>query len=229
MVFRRSQQHVTSRAAYFSGDAHPAAFEAYNINVARMVSLANSIEPGAIPPQVRIRVLSEDLGVEGVDFFGQGLSEQLFDTPAAIARVWRSRAGRRTMLVTAEDTRDPNGRPLRFEWHLLQGDPARVKIEPQDGGRRARITLDWHDPFRISEDNPVISSRVDIGVFAHNGAHDSAPALLSWYCPPESRTYAPGPDGPAHPRDRLRRPRLRRPESSPAPTGATNSPGTTAG
>jgi hypothetical protein len=27
--------------------------------------------------------------------------------------------------------------------------------------------------------------------------HDSAPAILSWYCPPEeSRTYAPGPDGP---------------------------------
>ena len=194
MVFRRSLQNVTSRAAYFSGDAHPAAFEAMNINLARMVSLANSIEPEAIPPQVRVRVLSEDLGTEGVDFFGQGLSEQLFDTPAAIARVWRSRAGRRTMLVTAEDTRDPNGRPLSFEWHLLQGDPAKVKIEPL--GPRARITLDWHDPFRISEDNPVTSSRIDIGVFANNGAHDSAPAMLSWYCPPESRTYAPGPDGP---------------------------------
>ena len=26
--------------------------------------------------------------------------------------------------------------------------------------------------------------------------HDSAPAILSWYCPPtEARSYAPGPDG----------------------------------
>jgi YD repeat-containing protein len=196
MVFRRSQQNVTSRASYFSGEAHPAAFEAYNINLARMVSLANSIEPGAIPPQVRIRVLEEDLGTEGVDFFGQGLSEQLFDTPAAVARIWRSKAGRRSMLVTAGDTRDPNGRPLTFEWHLLQGDPGRVKIEPLGDGRTARITLDWHDPFRISEDNPVVTSRVDIGVFVNNGVHDSAPAMLSWYFPPESRTYAPGPDGP---------------------------------
>ena len=55
-----------------------------------MVSLANSIEPDAIPPQVRIRMLEEDLGTEGVDYFGDGLSEQLFDTPAAIARIWRS-------------------------------------------------------------------------------------------------------------------------------------------
>jgi hypothetical protein len=195
-VFRRSQQHVTSRESYLSGDAHPAAFEAFNINLARMVSLANSIAPDAIPPQVRIRVLDEDLGAEGVDFFGQGLSEQLFDTPAAVARVWRSSAGRRTMVLTAEDTRDPNGRRLSFEWRLLQGDPAKVKIEPLDGGRRARITLDWHDPFRVSEDNPVTSSRIDVGVFASNGAHDSAPAIISWYCPPETRTYAPSPGGP---------------------------------
>jgi hypothetical protein len=191
-VFRRSQQHVTSRESYLSGDAHPAAFEAFNLNLARMVSLANSIAPDAIPPQVRIRVLDEDLGLEGIDYFGQGLSEQLFDTPAAVARIWRSKAGRRAMLVTAEDTRDPNGRRLRFEWRLLQGDPAKVRIEPL--GNRARITLDWHGPFRISEDNPVTSSRIDIGVFAHNGAHDSAPAIISWYCPPETRVYAPGPE-----------------------------------
>ena len=91
MVFRRSLQNVPSRDDYFSGAAHPAAFEGFNINPARMVSLANSIKPDAIPPQVRIRVIEEDLGTEGTDFFGEGLSEQLFDTPAAIARIWRSR------------------------------------------------------------------------------------------------------------------------------------------
>ena len=31
----------------------------------------------------------------------------------------------------------------------------------------------------------MTTSRVDIGVFADNGAHDSAPAILSWYFPPE--------------------------------------------
>jgi hypothetical protein len=196
MVFRRSQQHVTSRADYMSGKGNPAVFEAYDINLARMVSLANSIRADEVPPQVRIRVLSEDLGREGVDYFGEGLAEQLFDTPAAVARVWRSSAGRRSITLTAEETRDPNDRPLTFEWRLLQGDPEKVTIEPSEDGRQARITLDWHDPFRIAEDNPLISSRIDVGVFANNGKHDSAPAILSVYCPPDqARIYAAGPDG----------------------------------
>ena len=51
MVFRRSLQNVRSRDDYLSGAAHPAAFEGFEINLARMVSLANSIEPDAIPPR----------------------------------------------------------------------------------------------------------------------------------------------------------------------------------
>ena len=56
MVFRRSLRNVTSREDYFSGAAHPAAFEGYNINLARMVSLANAITPDTIPAESRIRV-----------------------------------------------------------------------------------------------------------------------------------------------------------------------------
>ncbi len=195
MVFRRSLQNVRSRESYFSADAHPAAFEAWQINLARMVSLAQSIRPGDLPAEARIRVVEEDLGAEGVDFFGEGLSERLFDTPQAAARIWRSTRGRRSMVLSAEDSRDANGRALKFEWRLLQGDPDKVRIEPLDGGR-ARVTIDWHEPFPISKDNPVKSSRVDIGVFANNGVHDSAPAILSWAFPSrETRVYAPGPDG----------------------------------
>lgn len=196
MIFRRSLQHVTSRESYFSGDAHPAAFEGYTINPARMVSLAQSIEPDAIPPEVRIRVTAEDLGREGVDYFGTGLSEQLFDTPSAIARIWRSKAATRAMTVSAAETRDPNGRPLAFHWRLLQGDPGKVTIVPSADGLAATITLAWHDPFVISDDNPVTTARVDIGVFASNGVHDSAPAIVSWYFPPsEKRRLEEGPDG----------------------------------
>ena len=197
MVFRRSLQNVRSREAYFSGDAHPAAFDGYQINLARMVSLANSIAADAVPAEARIRVVEEDLGTEGVDFFGAGLSERLFDTPQAVARIWRSTTtGRRTMILSAEASRDANGRPLEFHWRLLQGDPAKVRIEPIDGGARARVTLDWHDPFRISEENDQIASRVDIGVFASNGAHDSAPAILSWAFPAhEARVYEPDENG----------------------------------
>ena len=196
MVFRRSLQNVRSREAYFSGDAHPAAFQGWQINPARMVSLANSIREADIPAEVRINVEQEELGTEGIDFFGLGLDERLFDTPQAVARIWRSHAGRRSMIVSAGETRDANGRDLTFHWHLLQGDPERVTIEPLDAGTRARITLDWHESFPISEDDPTVTSRVDIGVFANNGVHDSAPAILSWYFPPhETRLYEDGPDG----------------------------------
>lgn len=196
MVFRRSQQNVLSRDDYFSAAAHPAAYERFNLNIARMVSLANSIAADAIPPQVRIRMVEEELGTEGTDYFGEGLSEQLFDTPGAIARIWRSKAFTRAMTVTAEETTDPNGRPLTFSWRLLQGDPGRVRITPAEDGRSARIEMDWHEPFAISKDNPVRSARVDIGVFANNGVHDSAPAILSMDFPThEARSYAPGPDG----------------------------------
>ena len=218
MIFRRSLQHVTSRESYLSGDAHPAAFEGYTINPARMVSLAQSIKPDAIPPEVRIAVTAEDLGTEGVDFFGAGLSEQLFDTPGAIARVWRSKAATRTMTVSAAATGDPNGRKLDFHWRLLQGDPEKVTITPSADGTSATITLAWHDPFVISEDNPVTTSRVDVGVFASNGVHDSAPAIVSWYPPPteKRRTERPrsAPCAPT-PSTNQPRPRLRRPDPGP--------------
>lgn len=196
MVFRRSLQNVRSRETYFSGTAHPAVFSGREINLARMVSLANSITAEAIPPETRIRVESEDQAVEGVDFFGDGLSEQLFDTPQAAARIWRSKTPRRSMILSAGESRDANDRPLTFHWRLLQGDPERVTIEPLGNGRRARVTLDWHDPFPISDDTPLTTARVDIGVFANNGVHDGAPAMLSWYFPPhETRLFEPGPDG----------------------------------
>ena len=129
---------------------------------------------------VRLKVLEETRARQGIDYFGEGLSEVLFDTPSAIARVWRSRAGRRSLLVSAADTVDPNGRRLRFHWALLRGDPARVRITPLGPrGRQARIEVDWQDPQPTPGAPDITSHRVDIGVFANNGTHDSAPAFIS--------------------------------------------------
>ena len=197
MIFRRSLQHVTSRESYLSGDAHPAAFEGASINPARMVSLAQSIEPDAIPPEVRIAVTRGGPRRRGRRLLRRRASPSSSSTRrGAIARIWRSQAATRTMTVSAAATRDPNGRELAFHWRLLQGDPGKVTITPSEDGTSATITLAWHDPFVISEDNPVTTSRVDIGVFASNGVHDSAPAIVSWYFPPtEKRRLEPGPDG----------------------------------
>ena len=197
MVYRRARVGVRSRAAYLSGAAHPSVFRARDIALARMVGLANAIRPGEVPPMVRLQVLEESGAEEGTDFFGEGLSEVLFDTPSAIARVWRSRAGRRSMVVTAADTRDPNGRDLRFDWVLLRGDPERVRITPlTPEGRYALIEMDWQDPVPAPGTPDILSPRIDIGIFANNGIHDSAPGFVSVLLPRhETRIYDLGPDG----------------------------------
>jgi hypothetical protein len=71
-----------------------------------------------------------------------------------------------------------------------------VRIAPAADGRRATIEIDWQEPRPVAEESPIVSARVDIGVFASNGVHDSAPAIISVALPRhETRTYAPGPDG----------------------------------
>jgi hypothetical protein len=197
MILRRSLTDVRSREIYLSGLAHPSVIPREQINLMRMVQLANALTPETVPPMVRLSVLSETSGTEGVDYFGEGLSERIFDTPAAIARVWRTHAGRRSMIVSAEATRDPQGGSPDFEWRLLRGDPQRTMIEPLDPrGLRARITLDWQVPRPVARQPDILSSRVDIGVFARTGSQDSAPGLISILLPRhETRRYGPGPDG----------------------------------
>ena len=198
MVFRRSLQNVRSRDDYFSAAAHPAAFEGYDLNLARMVSLANSIEPDAIPPQVRIRMVEEDLGTEGVDYFGAGLSEQLFDTPAAIARIWRSSAGRRTMLVSAEETARPERPPAQLRVAPAAGRPGAGDDRARSSdGRSARITIDWHEPFRDLRGQPAPHLARSTSASSPTTACTTAPRRSSAGTSRRTRpaTYAPGPDG----------------------------------
>ena len=201
MVWRRSQATVLSREAYFSGLAHPSVFDRKVINLARMVALANAIEPGDVPPMVQLRVTEEDTAREGVEKFGAELDERFFDTPSAIARIWRSSAWSRTLTVSAEATEDPGGRPLTFTWAVLRGDPERTRIEVLDeAGTRARITVEWQDARPVPGLPDIVSRRVDIGVFASNGVHDSAPAFVSVLLPRhESRVYEAGPGGAMRP------------------------------
>ncbi len=196
MVFRRSRDQVGERGAYLAAVAHPTVFPPEGINLERMVALANSIRPENIPPMVHLSVLEEPEATPGIDMFGDGLTEHLFDTPSAIARVWRSPGFSREMVVSAQDTVDPNGLPLTFNWVLLRGDDDQTEIELLDAaGTTARITMGWQEANIIAGSPDVYSTRVDIAVIAHNGVHDSAPAFVSMQFPDhEIRYYEPGPD-----------------------------------
>ena len=196
MILRRNLTEVNSREDYLSSLAHPTVFDGSWLRPGRMIGQAAALRPEDIPPMVRLKVVSETFersaGLAGRD-------EHLFDTPSAIARIWRGPGWSREMTVTATPTKDPNGRDLRFDWVLLRGDPKLIRIEPLDpDGKTARIRLRWQPAFTVpprkgSKDIARQSSRVDIGVFAWNGVSDSAPAIISVSYPThQQRIYAPG-------------------------------------
>ncbi len=198
MILRRTLAPVRSEADYLTGAAHPSAIEDRDLWPKAMVAMAAALAPEDIPPLVRLAVEAEDFApVAGLG----GLTERLFDTPSALARVFRGPEWEKSVTLSAAGTRDPNGRPLTFRWALLRGDPSRVRIEPLDpAGMRARITIAWHDAYagagRAEDGPPRMTSRVDVGVFADNGATLSAPAFLSVSFPThEARRYAPDPGG----------------------------------
>ncbi len=130
--------------------------------------------------------------VRGVDYFEPELTEKLGDTPVVVARVFRGSKYLRKMVVSAEGSRDLNNRPLKYYWAVLRGDPAKIKIEYRNASRSvAEITVPYQDRSPIAKDSPLESSRIDIGVFVHNGAYYSPPAFVTFYAlDNEARTYS---------------------------------------
>lgn len=176
---------------YLSRAAHPICFPPDAPDRLRMVEMAQGMTTNRVPPQVQLRMVEEQRMTAGRDFFDVKNAEGLFDTPFALARVVRGMPYERRYTVTAMHSRDLNGLPLTFHWRLLQGDPDRVRIRPRDDDpATADIVLQYHPRFPIEPDSPITSTRVDIGVFAHNGHYFSAPGFVSFfYLDNELRTY----------------------------------------
>ncbi|MFV2051358.1 hypothetical protein ACEWPJ_01080 [Aliiroseovarius sp. YM-037] len=177
MLLRRNQTGVYDAENYLLGATHPTVFDAARLSPERMISHAAALLPEDIPPMVRLRV-EEDTFSTSAGL--ANLSERLFTTPAAVARVWRGFDTPREMVISANGTVDPNDRDLTFSWVLLRGNPDAVQITPLDQtGTRARIEFGWQDARPINRREPRLSPRVDIGVFAWNGLQFSAPAFVS--------------------------------------------------
>lgn len=187
MLLRRSMKGVVTDADYMSGAAHPSAFEGGAIQIDRLISRANALTRDAAPPAAGLRVIDEP--DPQADLFGEGLSERLFDTHAAVARIARGPAFRRRYVLEAF-AHGAEGRPVRFHWRALRG---AARIEPLDPeGRRAVVEIDWQARVAVPDRPDLASSRADVGLFADNGAALSAPAFFSLAFPPgEARSYDP--------------------------------------
>ena len=192
MILRRTGAQVDSDAAYLSGAAHPSAFKSSDLRPLQMATMAQALDLDKIPPMVQLAVLEEDEAKLGLDYFENGLSEPLADTPAAIGRVYRRIAGKWHLKVSAAESFDINNQPLSYHWVLLRGDPKQVTIEPYDGGAAAAITVGYQPRQAVAPGKAMASNRVDIGVFVHNGYYYSAPGFISFYSlDSEKRFYDP--------------------------------------
>ena len=128
MVFRMSNRPVAKPEDYLTGKAHPTAFEGSQVDAEKMVTLAHGIKPEMLPPMVQLKVLEEDQGVVGRDYFDVGPRERLFDTPCAIARIVKSTKYEHRMVLSAEGSKDLRNKPLTYHWAVLRGDATRIRI-----------------------------------------------------------------------------------------------------
>lgn len=191
MLLRTTSKRLQASGDYLTGRAHPTVFRGSDLDPRAMVEAAHRITLSSLPPIALIRVEREERARSGIDYFEPGRTEVLGDTPAVIARVFRGSARERRIIVSAAESRDLNGKPLRFFWSVLRGDPAAIGIRYLNEERsRAEITVPFHDRFALPFDPELETNRVDIGVFVHNGDWYSPPAFVTFtMLDNEARTY----------------------------------------
>lgn len=188
MILRRCSKAVGKPEDYLTGRAHPPVFRAEDLDPVAMVTLAHDMPKDKVPPMVQLSVQEEDQLRPGLDYVDNGGRQLLFETPGAVARIFRSTRYEHRLVVSAAASRDLNKLPLTYHWKVLCGDAERVRIRPlADDGSRAEIVIPWHDRFPIAPGASLETNRVDIGVFAHNGHYYSAPGMISCYFPDNER------------------------------------------
>jgi hypothetical protein len=191
MLLRASQRTLGSPRDYLTGLAHPAAFLPASLDTDKLVAHAHNLTTNDLPPVVSLAVLRESQAAPERDFFDAVKTERLYDTPFAIARVFRGAARTRTLEVAAHCKR----RDARIHWVVLHGDPAKVAFSPCPTNPAAiSVTVAHHPPYStpVGGGKSIPTSRVDIGVIAEAGSVFSMPSIISFYMlGNELRVYRP--------------------------------------
>lgn len=188
-ILRQCYRTVKRPEDYFTGAAHPVVFDGELLDEEKMARMAQAMTPDKIPPIVQVSVVQESEPLAGRDFFEvpNPLDHKLADARVSVSRVFRGALDEYGMILDLSKTADVMGRQVKLTIRVLQGDPRLVRIDHAGSGPYARLRVRWQPPF-INRAG-IRSSRVDIGVFATNGAALSAPAIISVHMLPNERRF----------------------------------------
>ncbi|MCL1887270.1 MAG: hypothetical protein FWF96_00150 [Kiritimatiellaeota bacterium] len=188
MMLRSTQKHLASPDDYLTGRAHRPVLEAANLDADAMVAMARAMTPETVPPLVFVNFAGMDPPPArlGADFFDHRGDELVIQTPALYAMVMRGPAEKRSFTFAAGSVPPGVTDKMEYRWVVLQGDPALVEIKhlrPNNSAATITLTHPPILPFPVDPGaaEPLMTSRVDVGVFVHNGVHWSPPAMLSFY------------------------------------------------
>ncbi len=182
MIFRMSNRLVKVPTDYLTYKAHPTVFNGRNVDVLKMVKMAHEITKDILPPMVHLTVKDETESLLGRDYFIHDQQEVLCNTPAVIARVIRGPHAQYRMVVSAEKSKDIHNRSITFHWVVLRGDKSKISIRPLNEKKSiVEIVVPYPERRSVPGTPMMKSSRIDIGLFVHNGAYFSAPGFITFY------------------------------------------------
>ena len=194
-LLRSTLKGVDSEDDYLSAKAHPTAFPAKRLDLARLVQKAHALRPEQVPPAANMELINSRMfpikyPQAGRDF-PDLISELIFSTPSAIAIALRAPEGERTFLFHAKPFPKPDPE-TKFTWRVVNGDPRRVKIATPLGE-----TLNTPEAgfAQITIDRRGLTNRIDVACFAKSKGTDyGAPSIIS-FTPISLETREYRPDG----------------------------------
>ena len=197
MMLRSTQKHLASPDDYPTGRAHRPVLNAADLDADAMAAMARAMTLETLPPLVFVNLagMNPPPARLGSDFFDHRGDELVIQTPGHYSMVMRGPAEKRAFTFAAGPVPPGVTDTMEYRWVVLQGDPALVDIKTLNPARSAATLTLLHPPvlpFPVDPEaeTPLMTSRVDVGVFVHNGARWSPPAILSfYYLPNEERVY----------------------------------------
>lgn len=181
MLLRKAQKHIKTSDDYLSPAAHPVVFDGENLDLAKIIDIAQTLTVENLPPRTEFTVLEES-GAEPEA--GHPATDNVFTTPSAVARSVSRKGASKSITISMATTKIQIGKKAIYHWRVLEGNPNLISIKHRnETGSVAEIEFQWH-PRQASLSHPeVLTDRADVGIFVEIDGVVSAPAFVSVHFP----------------------------------------------